>query len=59
MKGESYIRSLDESEERRPSARSYQRAAEAMARTDAGMCLQCNRLADDDDGLCLWCRKGE
>jgi hypothetical protein len=54
VKGESYIRSLDESEERRPSARSYQRAAEAMARTDAWECPFCGGTPNED-GRCEAC----
>lgn len=40
-----------------PSGNAIRSADKAMAKTARGECLKCERLADDSDGLCLWCRK--
>lgn len=42
-----------------PSGDAIRSADEAMAKTARGECLQCERLADGEDGLCVFCRRGE
>lgn len=41
---------------RLPSGSAIRKADVMLAKTDRGECLECARLADDENGLCLWCR---
>lgn len=41
----------------RVSGETVRRTEEVMAKTARGECLECERLADGEDGLCVFCRR--
>jgi hypothetical protein len=42
-----------------PSGKAVSSADVMLAKTERGECLNCERLRDDEDGLCLFCRREE
>lgn len=40
-----------------PTGATVSKTDRMLAKTDRGECLECERLADEEDGLCLWCRE--
>ena len=43
--------------QRVPSGAAISSADAMLAKTARGECLTCERLADDEDGLCVFCRR--